>query len=130
MKYTPSTYAKAIVAFLVALVGAVSAAGHGADWSMDVGSWIIALGAALTAGGAVFATPNKPGGNPIDVANADVIRAADSIKRAQEHAELLAEKAREGSQKAAEAVETMRGVTRDLSNPLVEELINEFKRGV
>jgi len=59
MKYTAATIAKSLVAFGIATVGAATAAAGGADLSaLDPGQWMIALGAGLTAGGGVFATPN------------------------------------------------------------------------
>ncbi|OHU47590.1 hypothetical protein BKG82_24780 [Mycobacteroides chelonae] len=59
-KYTPGTIAKALVALVVATVGAATAAAHGADLSvLDIGNWLAALGAGLVAFGGVFAVPNK-----------------------------------------------------------------------
>lgn len=60
MKYTPATIAKSLVAGAVAFIGAATAGSHGGDLSsLDVGSWLFALGSGFTAAGAVFATPNK-----------------------------------------------------------------------
>lgn len=58
--YTPATIAKSLAAFATATIGAATAAAHGVDLSvLDAGQWLTAIGAGLTAGGAVFATPNK-----------------------------------------------------------------------
>lgn len=59
MKYTPATFAKALVAFIVA--GSGSLATSGVDLNhLTLGTVLAALGVAATAAGAVFVTPNKP----------------------------------------------------------------------
>lgn len=65
--YTPATISKALAAFGVATIGAATTAAHGIDLStLDIGQWLTAIGAGLTAGGAVFATPNKSHQSPAE----------------------------------------------------------------
>lgn len=70
MKYTVPTIAKALLAFGITTASTAAAAAHGLDLStLDVGEWLLALGAGFTAGGGVFATPNKstdPAPEPVD----------------------------------------------------------------
>jgi hypothetical protein len=67
MKYTLGTVAKALIAFGVTTVSTASAAAHGVDLStLELGEWLVAIGAGLTAGGGVFAAPNKSTKTPAE----------------------------------------------------------------
>lgn len=60
MRYTPATFAKALVALATSTVGAATVAAGGADLAqLTPGQWAAALGAGLIAFGGVFVTPNK-----------------------------------------------------------------------
>ena len=59
MKYTPATFAKAIVAFIVSASGAIATSGVDIN-HLTTGTVLGALGVGLTAAAAVFVTPNKP----------------------------------------------------------------------
>ena len=52
------TYAKAVVALLVALTGSLAVAA--VDNSIVLGEWMTALATAVAAGAAVFGVKNKP----------------------------------------------------------------------
>lgn len=87
-KYTPGTIAKALVALVVATIGAATAAAHGADLSvLDIGNWLAALGAGLIAFGGVFAVPNKSGEPAADSPVDQVVNAlpvvVDAVTQAQ-----------------------------------------------
>lgn len=71
MSYTPAHVAKALVAFLVAVIGAASLKAGGPDLSvLTSGDWFGAVGAGLVAFGGVFGTPNEtdkaPEQSPVD----------------------------------------------------------------
>lgn len=59
-KYTPASIAKAFMAAAIAAATTASALAGGVDLSsLDPGQWLGVLGAAFTAFGSVFITPNK-----------------------------------------------------------------------
>ena len=58
MKYTPATFAKALVAFVVSASGSLATSGVDLN-HLTIGTVLAALGIGLTASGAVFVTPNK-----------------------------------------------------------------------
>ncbi|UJD20850.1 holin [Mycobacterium phage Zimmer] len=67
MKYTFPVIAKALMAAVTAGLGAAAVAAHGPDLSvLSLGEILGCLGAALTAGGATFGTPNKDNETPAD----------------------------------------------------------------
>jgi len=104
MKYTPATFAKAIVGFVTAFGGAAAtSAPH------DAIGWVGCAGAGLVAFAAVFATPNKTG---------------------TEHADAAIEAMKETVQKAAASaadVERLRQVAGDVLGrvPVLGPVLNE-----
>lgn len=77
MKYTPATFAKAIMAFVTAFGGAAAtSAPH------DPVSWAGCVGAGLVAFAAVFATPNKTG-EPVAQADAAIDAIQATVQNAQ-----------------------------------------------
>ncbi|QJD50213.1 holin [Mycobacterium phage Iwokeuplikedis] len=67
MKYTFPVIAKAVMAAVTAGLGAAAVAAGGPDLSvLSVGEILGCLGAALTAGGATFGTPNRDNEAPAD----------------------------------------------------------------
>ncbi|AHJ86377.1 holin [Mycobacterium phage 40AC] len=67
MKYTFPVIAKAVMAAVTAGLGAAAVAAGGPDLSvLSVGEILGCLGAALTAGGATFGTPNRDDKSPAD----------------------------------------------------------------
>ncbi|QBP31035.1 holin [Mycobacterium phage Refuge] len=67
MKYTAPVIAKSLIATVVAAIGAATVAAGGPDLSvLSLGEWLGVLGTALTAGGAVFGTPNRDTETPAD----------------------------------------------------------------
>lgn len=67
MSYTPALVAKALVAFVVAVIGAASLKAGGPDLTvLSAGDWFGAIGAGLVSFGAVFGTPNKSTSPPVE----------------------------------------------------------------
>ncbi|OHT67776.1 hypothetical protein [Mycobacteroides chelonae] len=89
MKYTVGTVSKAALAGIVAFFGAIAAAAQGADLAtLDIGSWLTALGTGVVATGGVLTTPKKAGDDeepsPVDqiVNNIPIVAAAVSKAQA------------------------------------------------
>jgi Mycobacterial 2 TMS Phage Holin (M2 Hol) Family len=97
MKYTPGTYAKAIVALLITAVTTASGLARGLDFSgLDVGQWMSVLGAALTAGAGVFVVPNKPTDAPQAPAD-QIITGLQDVIAARDHAVSEIERVRQAA---------------------------------
>lgn len=129
MKFNFGTYAKALMAFVTAFIGAIATAGHGVDLgSLDIGQWLTGLGAAATAGGATFMIPNKPAGSVVDATVANVTRAADVIQQAQTAAAVIAAKAQEDTQRIQSAVTDLAAKVVATGEDLVDQVINSTKK--
>ncbi len=115
MKYTAGQIAKSIAAFGVATVGAATAAAGGADLSvLDFGQWMIALGSGLTAGGAVFATPNQDSKSATDAVVAGIPIVLAEAKEAQDNLERV----RKATSDALGEVPVFGPAARDIINGL------------
>lgn len=77
MKYTPATFAKAIMAFITAFGGAAAT-----STPHDAISWAGCVGAGLVAFAAVFVTPNKPGVPAQAPADAAITAIEETVKQA------------------------------------------------
>jgi hypothetical protein len=118
MKYTPATIAKALFAFVTALIAAAAGSAHGADLSvLDFGQWMIALGAALTAGGGVFVLPNKST-EPVVSPAEQVVNGVQAVISAQANATAELDKVK---QAVTAAVGVIPGI-----GPLAAQVINSF----
>ncbi|AEL17843.1 holin [Mycobacterium phage Trixie] len=119
MKYTFPVIAKAVMAAVTAGLGAAAVAAHGPDLSvLSLGEILGCLGAALTAGGATFGTPNRDTTAPAD----KITKGIEEVLAARDAAQAEVDKVTDviGSvvsdvQHAAEAVNL---------GPLASQIIN------
>ena len=111
MKYTPSTVAKALMAFVTAFGGAAATSGP-----HDPVGWAGCVGAGLVAFAAVFATPNK---TDIPAPADQVINGAKALQDAQDF--VAAERER-----AAQAVTGILGSV-PVVGPLATQAINSLR---
>ncbi|ASR86465.1 holin [Mycobacterium phage Changeling] len=108
MKYTFPVVAKAVMAAVTAGLGAAAVAAGGPDLSvLSLGEILGALGAALTAGGATFGTPNRDNTPPAE----KITKGIEEVLAARDAAQAEVEKVTDvvGSvlgdvQRAADAV--------------------------
>ena len=101
MKYSTSAIIKAVLAAVVALIGAASAAADGPDLSnLGLDQWVTALGTALVAGAALLHQPGKKGATANDTAVATV---TDVVTKAAEAHGQLVQQAVDSIQKVQEA---------------------------
>jgi hypothetical protein len=104
------------VAVVIATIGAATVAAHGVDLStLSLGEWLGALGAGLTAGGAVFGTPNKSSDPVIAPADA-VVNGVQAVLEAQAVANAEVEKVKQAVTSAVGVVPGM--------GPLAAQIIN------
>ncbi|AYD87041.1 holin [Mycobacterium phage NicoleTera] len=108
MKYTFPVVAKAVMAAVTAGLGAAAVAAGGPDLSvLSLGEILGCLGAALTAGGATFGTPNKdntPPAEKITKGIEEVIAARDAAQAEVEKVTDVVGTVLGDVQRAAEAV--------------------------
>ncbi|AMS01006.1 holin [Mycobacterium phage ArcherNM] len=108
MKYTFPVVAKAVMAAVTAGLGAAAVAAGGPDLSvLSLGEILGCLGAALTAGGATFGTPNKdttPPSEKITQGIEQVIAARDAAQAEVEKVTSVVGNVLSDVQRAAEAV--------------------------
>lgn len=85
MNFSVNTILKSLFAFIVAFAGAIGAAvttKNGDLSQVDIGSWLLALGAGATAAGALLHTPDKAATGPDKAINTvqDVVAATNQAQ--------------------------------------------------
>lgn len=128
MKYSYATIAKALGAFIVALLGAVAAKQGGYDFSnISLDEWLEGLIPALVAGVGVLHIPTAPGGSPVNTPAVPVPASAAAAAAAVASVASVVEAHSQLAQTAVDSIKAVQSATGELTKLLpapVEKIVS------